>query len=193
MDGARFANALAALGCTPAELTWKAGVDALSFGGTKNGLLGVEAVILFDPARAWEFELRRKRAGHLFSKHRYLSAQMEAYLDGRPVARPGARRQRPRRAAVGRDRAAARRRGSTIRSRPTRSSRAGRAAPTAGRMDAGAHYYLWSFAAPHGADARRPGRRVRSARGWSATGRPSEAEIDRFLGLIAAATPRAAV
>jgi len=82
MDGARFANALVALGCTPAEMSWKAGVDVLSFGGTKNGLMGVEAVVLFDPARAWEFELRRKRAGHLFSKHRYLSAQMEAYLEG---------------------------------------------------------------------------------------------------------------
>ena len=82
MDGARFANAVAALGCSPAELTWKAGVDLLSFGGTKNGCLGVEAVILFDPARAWEFELRRKRGGHLFSKHRFLSAQMEAYLEG---------------------------------------------------------------------------------------------------------------
>ena len=82
MDGARFANAVAALGCSPAELTWKAGVDALSFGGTKNGCLGVEAVVLFDPARAWEFELRRKRGGHLFSKHRFLAAQMEAYLEG---------------------------------------------------------------------------------------------------------------
>ncbi len=80
MDGARFANALVRLGCTPAELTWKAGVDILSFGGTKNGLLGVEAVILFNPDLAWEFELRRKRGGHLFSKHRFLSAQMEAYL-----------------------------------------------------------------------------------------------------------------
>jgi threonine aldolase len=80
MDGARFANALVHLGCTPAELTWKAGVDALSFGGTKNGCLGVEAVVLFDAARAWEFELRRKRGGHLLSKHRFLSAQMEAYL-----------------------------------------------------------------------------------------------------------------
>lgn len=80
LDGARFANALVALGCTPAEMTWKAGIDAVSFGGTKNGLLGVEAVIFFDPAKAWEFELRRKRAGHLFSKHRYLSAQMLAYL-----------------------------------------------------------------------------------------------------------------
>ncbi|TDL75114.1 low specificity L-threonine aldolase [Palleronia sediminis] len=80
LDGARFANACAALGCTPAELSWRAGIDALSFGGTKNGLLGVEAVIFFDPAVAREFELRRKRGGHLFSKHRYLSAQMEAYL-----------------------------------------------------------------------------------------------------------------
>ena len=81
LDGARFANALAALNCTPADMTWRAGVDALSLGGTKNGCLGVEAVIFFDPARAWEFELRRKRGAHLFSKHRYLSAQMEAYLE----------------------------------------------------------------------------------------------------------------
>ncbi|MDT8856774.1 beta-eliminating lyase-related protein [Paracoccaceae bacterium Fryx2] len=80
MDGARFANALVASGATPAELTWRAGIDILSFGGTKNGLLGVEAVVIFDAAKAWEFELRRKRAGHLFSKHRYLSAQMLAYL-----------------------------------------------------------------------------------------------------------------
>ncbi|MDQ7081549.1 MAG: beta-eliminating lyase-related protein [Paracoccaceae bacterium] len=82
MDGARFANALVALGCTPAEMTWKSGIDILSFGGTKNGLMGVEAVVIFDPANAWEFELRRKRAAHLFSKHRYLAAQMEAYLEG---------------------------------------------------------------------------------------------------------------
>lgn len=80
LDGSRFANALVATGATPAEMTWKAGIDVLSLGGTKNGCLGVEAVVLFDPARAWEFELRRKRGGHLFSKHRFLSAQMEAYL-----------------------------------------------------------------------------------------------------------------
>jgi threonine aldolase len=80
MDGARFANGLLAAGATPAEMTWKSGIDVLSFGGTKNGCLGVEAVVIFDPAKAWEFELRRKRGGHLFSKHRYLSAQMEAYL-----------------------------------------------------------------------------------------------------------------
>ena len=81
LDGARFANALVATGASPAEMSWKAGVDVLSFGGTKNGLMGVEAVVIFDPARAWEFELRRKRAGHLFSKHRFLSAQMAAYLE----------------------------------------------------------------------------------------------------------------
>ena len=81
LDGARFANALVALGCTPAEMTWKLGIDAVSFGGTKNGCIGVEAVIFFDPGHAWEFELRRKRGGHLFSKHRYLSAQMAGYLE----------------------------------------------------------------------------------------------------------------
>lgn len=80
LDGARFANALVRLGCTPAEMSWKAGVDAVSFGGTKNGCMGVEAVIFFDPQKAWEFELRRKRGAHLFSKHRYLSAQMAGYL-----------------------------------------------------------------------------------------------------------------
>jgi len=80
LDGARFANACAALDCTPAEMTWKAGIDGVSFGGTKNGCLGVEAVVFFDPAQAWELELRRKRGAHLFSKHRFLSAQMNAYV-----------------------------------------------------------------------------------------------------------------
>ena len=80
MDGARFTNAIVARNASPAEMTWRAGIDALSFGGTKNGLMGVEGVIFFDPKHAWEFELRRKRGAHLFSKHRYLSAQMLAYL-----------------------------------------------------------------------------------------------------------------
>ena len=80
LDGARFANACVALDCTPAEMSWKAGVDAVSFGGTKNGCMGVEAAIIFDPEKAFEFELRRKRAGHLFSKSRYLGAQMDAYM-----------------------------------------------------------------------------------------------------------------
>lgn len=80
MDGARFANAVVALGCSPAEMSWKAGVDVLSFGATKNGALGCEAVVVFDPALADILAFRRKRAGHLFSKMRLLSAQMAAYL-----------------------------------------------------------------------------------------------------------------
>jgi threonine aldolase len=80
MDGARFANAIAALGCSPAEVTWKAGVDVLAFGATKNGAMAAEAVVIFRPELAREFEFRRKRGGHLFSKGRFLSAQLEAYL-----------------------------------------------------------------------------------------------------------------
>ncbi|NJM30786.1 MAG: low specificity L-threonine aldolase [Rhizobiales bacterium] len=80
MDGARFANALAASGATPAELTWKSGVDVLSFGGTKNGAMMLEAVIFFDLKLAEEFEYRRMRGGQLVSKSRYLAAQMLAYL-----------------------------------------------------------------------------------------------------------------
>jgi threonine aldolase len=80
MDGARFANALAFLDCTPAEATWRAGVDALSFGATKNGALAAEAIIFFDPAKAQSLAFRRKRGGHLFSKLRFLSAQLDAYV-----------------------------------------------------------------------------------------------------------------
>ncbi|MGH9672844.1 MAG: threonine aldolase family protein, partial [Bryobacteraceae bacterium] len=80
MDGARFANALAASKVSPAELTWRAGATALSFGATKNGALAAEAVVLFDKSLAAEFAFRRKRAGHLFSKMRFLSAQLDAYL-----------------------------------------------------------------------------------------------------------------
>ncbi len=80
MDGARFANALVALGCTPAEMTWKAGIDILTMGGTKNGCMAAEALVVFKPELARELGFRRKRAGHLFSKMRFLSLQLEAYL-----------------------------------------------------------------------------------------------------------------
>jgi threonine aldolase len=80
MDGARFANALVHLGVAPADMTWKAGVEALSFGATKNGAMGAEALIFFDERRAAECAFRRMRAGHLVSKMRFLSAQLEAYL-----------------------------------------------------------------------------------------------------------------
>lgn len=81
MDGARFANAVAALGCTPADLTWKAGVAALSFGTIKNGTINADALVLFDDRLAGEAALRRKRAGHLASKMRFAAAQIEAYLE----------------------------------------------------------------------------------------------------------------
>lgn len=80
LDGARFANALAALGCTPAEMSWKAGVDVLCLGATKNGALAAEAVIFFNPEDAKDFEFRRKRAGHLWSKQRFISAQFDAWF-----------------------------------------------------------------------------------------------------------------
>jgi len=85
MDGARFANALVRLGCTAADMTWKAGGDVLSFGATKNGAMAAEAIVIFtegDEARARRQDLvfRRKRGGHLLSKGRYLGAQMSAYL-----------------------------------------------------------------------------------------------------------------
>lgn len=79
--GARFANAVAALGCTPAEMTWRAGVDVLSFGGTKNGCFLAEAVVLFDPGLAEQARFRAKRAGQLASKMRFVSAQLLASLE----------------------------------------------------------------------------------------------------------------
>jgi len=80
MDGARFANALVSARATPAQMTWRAGVDILTFGATKNGALACEAVVFFDPARAENFAFQRKRGGHTLSKGRFLGAQMEAYL-----------------------------------------------------------------------------------------------------------------
>jgi threonine aldolase len=80
MDGARFANAVAHLGCTPARLSWQSGIDVLSFGATKNGALAAEAVVFFNLELAAQFEYRRKRAGQLLSKMRFFSAQFLAYL-----------------------------------------------------------------------------------------------------------------
>jgi len=81
MDGARFANAVTYLGCHPGEVTWRAGVDVLSFGATKNGALGAEAVVFFHLGLVRDFELQRKRAGHLLSKSRYVAAQLLAYVE----------------------------------------------------------------------------------------------------------------
>jgi threonine aldolase len=80
MDGARFANAVAALNASPAEASWRAGVDVLSFGATKGGAMAAEAVIFFDKAKAEGMAERRKRGGQLVSKHRFVAAQFEAFL-----------------------------------------------------------------------------------------------------------------
>lgn len=175
MDGARFANALVGLGCTPAELTWKAGVDALSFGGTKNGCMGVEAVILFNPAQAWEFELRRKRGGHLFSKHRFLAAQMAAYLEGGLWLRL-ARHANAMAARLAQGIAAAP--GASL-VHPTEANEVFAAFPRAAHralQAAGAAYYLWPF--DQSLDG--PAEEALAARmvaSWATT----EAEVEAFL------------
>jgi threonine aldolase len=175
LDGARFTNALVRVGCTPAEMSWKAGIDVLSFGGTKNGLMGVEAVVLFDPARAWEFELRRKRGGHLFSKHRFLSAQMEAYLDANLWLEMAA-------TANARADALAAGLAATPGARilhPVEANIVFAAWPRAGHravQAAGAHYYLWPFEQSlEGPDAAELSARL--VCNWSTT----EAEVAGFL------------
>jgi threonine aldolase len=80
LDGARFANAIAALGCSPAEMTWRAGIDVVSFGATKNGAMNAEAVLVFDPAVAARVPFLMKRGGQVVSKARFLSAQLDRYL-----------------------------------------------------------------------------------------------------------------
>ncbi|MCV2869522.1 low specificity L-threonine aldolase [Defluviimonas sp. WL0002] len=178
LDGSRFANALVATGATPAEMTWKAGVDVLSFGGTKNGCLGVEAVVMFDPAPAWEFELRRKRGGHLFSKHRFLAAQMDAYLEGglwldlaRQANDMATRLEQGLRSLP--DVAHAHPRGANIQfvTMPRRAH--------ARAMAAGAHYYLM----PHGTPIEGDGDErllCRLVTSWATTAD----EVDRFLACV---------
>ncbi|MGO4854249.1 threonine aldolase family protein [Phaeovulum sp. W22_SRMD_FR3] len=179
MDGARFTNALVAAGCTPAEMTWKAGVDVLSFGGTKNGCMGVEAVVIFDPKRAWEFELRRKRGGHLFSKHRFLSAQMLAYLTD-DLWLKNARHANAMAARLSAGVVAA---GAEL-THPTEANAVFAGWPRAGHAQAmgqGAYYYFWPF----DQTLEGPGEAMLTARlvcGWNT----SEAEVDQFLGAIAA-------
>lgn len=178
MDGARFTNALITADCSPAELTWKAGVDVLSFGGTKNGLMGVEAVVIFDPAKAWEFELRRKRGGHLFSKHRYLSAQMAAYLQDDLWLKLAARANE---AATRLSQGILTVEGASL-VHPTQANAVFAAWPRTGHrraQEAGAQYYLW----PMSQSLKGPGEVPVAARlvcSWSTT----DAEIDAFLDLI---------
>ncbi|EPX80696.1 threonine aldolase family protein [Litoreibacter arenae] len=178
LDGARFANACAALGCSAAEMTWKAGIDMVSFGGTKNGCAGVEAVIFFEPEKAWEFELRRKRGAHLFSKHRYLSAQMEAYLTGNLWLELGAKANANcARLVEGLETVA----GAVIPDTPEANMVFAHLPRAAHRraMDAGAQYYLFPSDAPlDGPDGELI--RCRMVCDWS----KSAAEIDQLTALL---------
>jgi threonine aldolase len=81
MDGARFANALVSLNASPADITWKAGIDVLCFGATKAGAMAAEAIVCLDSAMAEHMDYRRKRAAHLWSKHRFLAAQWKGFLE----------------------------------------------------------------------------------------------------------------
>lgn len=168
LDGARLANALVATGASPAEMTWKAGIDILSFGGTKNGCLGVEAVVIFDPAKAAEFELRRKRAGHLMSKHRFLSAQFDAYLaDGLWLRLAGQANAMAERLAKGLEGKAG-----VTQKHPVEANMMFPEWPagTHARLQAaGAVYYDWTL--PEGREG------ARLVTSWSTT----ETDIDRFL------------
>ena len=91
MDGARFANGLARLGCSPADMTWRAGVDILSFGATKNGAMSADAIVVFDQDLVEPLSYRLRRAGQTWSKMRYASAQLLAYVEDRLYLRLAAR------------------------------------------------------------------------------------------------------
>ena len=102
LDGARLANAISALGCTPADATWRAGVDVFSLGALKNGSLSTDAIVCFDPAVAAELHYRTKRAGHVASKMRFQSVQLQAYLtDGLWLRLAGAANAAMKRLAAG--------------------------------------------------------------------------------------------
>jgi threonine aldolase len=180
MDGARFANALVRLDTTPADLTWKAGVDVLSFGGTKGGCLMAEAVVLFDTARREELLFRRKRAGQLISKQRFVAVQFEAWLaDGLwlDLARHADRmadRLATVFAAAPRARLAWRPEGNEV--------FAFLPSATAERLSAaGAQFYDWSTAALGGDDLPREGEKLYRFVASFAT---EESEIDRLAALL---------
>ena len=181
MDGARFANALARINVSPAQATWKAGVDVLSLGATKGGALAAEAVVFFDPARAAHMGERRKRGGQLISKHRFIAAQFEAFFSRRSVAQACAPRQRAGRPA----RRAPHRRG--FRPGMAGGGERGVRAPAA-RIDerltgAGASYYPWETdGLPDGVTVGPTRVLVRLVTSFAT----SDAEIARFADIVAA-------
>ena len=179
MDGARFANALVTLGVSPAEMSWRAGIDVLSFGATKNGALACEAVLFFDKARAQTFPFLRKRGGHTLSKGRLLGAQMGAYLEGglwltlAARANACARQMSERLAALPGVRLVW----------PTQANEVFLAAPAervAAWSDAGAAFYVWTTRSAPPETAARPGETLLRLVTSFET---SQAEIDAFLAL----------
>jgi len=181
VDGARFANAVARLGCAPADLTWRAGVDAISFGGTKGGCFMAEALVLFDRGRAEELAFRRKRAGHLVSKHRLIAAQYLAWLaDGHWLALAAHANAMADRLAAG---IAASDRARLAWTPEANEVFAFLAPERAERLKAaGARFYDWSVAALDAADRPREGEALwRFVTSFATT----EAEVDTFVAALA--------
>jgi threonine aldolase len=181
MDGARFANAIAALEVSPADLTWRAGVDVLSFGGTKNGCIAAEAIVFFNPDHARDVGYARQRAGQGFSKNWFIAAQLDAYLrDGHwldlaRISNAMAAKLAAALASSGRARLAFKPAGNEV------------FAILENGLDeklraAGAKYYSWD---PQGLPvAERPGAgetMVRMVTSWQTT----TAEVDQFAALLA--------
>ncbi len=180
MDGTRFANALVRSNASPAEMSWRAGVDILCLGATKNGAMAAEAVILFDPAKAEEFELRRKRGGHLYSKMRFAAAQMDAYLtDGLWLRLAGRANAMADRLAAGLEQADGARVTNQVGANIVFAEISGGQHRRLG--EAGAKYYTWPKAQPlDGADDRAVSVRLVCSHDTT------EAEVDRFLAILAA-------
>ncbi|HEY8594807.1 MAG TPA: beta-eliminating lyase-related protein [Devosiaceae bacterium] len=182
VDGARFANAVSHLGCTPAELTWKAGVDVMSFGGTKNGCWCAEAVVFFDRKAAETAPFIRMRAGHLLSKGRLLASQFIAYLeDGLWLELAGISNVRAAKLAAGLKASGK----ATLMADPMGNEvYAIWPKATGDRLrDAGALFYPWAVD-PAGSDFRlQPGMELaRLVTGFTT----SEAEVEQLVGLVAA-------
>lgn len=183
MDGARFANALAALQCSPADLTWRAGVDVLSLGGTKTGAWAAEAVVFFDPADGEEMRWRRKRSGHTLSKGRLIAAQFEGLLeDGEWLKLAAHANAMARRLAAGL--------ANIVGVRLAWPCQANEVFPImpdrlAGRLrDAGAVFRPWASEALAEGDEVAPGEELHRLVCSFAT---TEAEVDRFVGIARSA------
>jgi threonine aldolase len=181
VDGARLANALARLNASPAQATWMAGVDALSFGATKGGALAAEAILFFEPARGASMQERRKRGGHLVSKHRFIAAQIEAYLaDGLWLRLAGHANAMADRLAVGLTAAGA----API--WPVEANEVFAMLPSRADSElkaAGASYYPWTTdAVPGGSALRHDGTLVRLVTSFATT----TDDVDRFVAILRA-------